>query len=305
MNKSYYFQHDYNAAEDFKISALRIKHGMQGYGVYWYTIERLAQANGKLPVWFIPMIASQACVPVELAQSVVRDFDLFVIEDEFFFSNRLLGQIKFRMNQKEAGRIGGIRSGKARKRTVNEAPLEGSLQPPLQGPLEAPLEQRKGKERKEKKSKEKDIKESIIPGHDSVESVTPDPNGLLKTKSARPLKNYVEDKDPILTQAFGIAKKHWLEVVHPGWDFGGMQGKSLKELLGKIRRRVPDADRDVAEIIAGYFGKMCEKLPAFFQDKDLNVLNSKFNEIIDQIRNKNEKANRSSKVTFDDVTFNV
>jgi len=39
INKSYYFQHDYNAANDEKILYLRSIYGMQGYGLYWYFIE--------------------------------------------------------------------------------------------------------------------------------------------------------------------------------------------------------------------------------------------------------------------------
>ena len=48
MNKSYYFSHDYTASEDVKILYLRQELGMEGYGIYWFIVERLAVAGGRL-----------------------------------------------------------------------------------------------------------------------------------------------------------------------------------------------------------------------------------------------------------------
>jgi len=59
--------------------------------------------------------------------------------------------------RREAGRLGGKRSGKARRRSKNEAHLQGNGEAPLEGVLEAHLE-RKGKERK---VKEKEVGRSV------------------------------------------------------------------------------------------------------------------------------------------------
>jgi len=47
---SFYFTHDYNAANDSKILFLRQQLGMEGYGIYWFIIEQLAQSGGYLPI---------------------------------------------------------------------------------------------------------------------------------------------------------------------------------------------------------------------------------------------------------------
>ena len=60
MQKSYYFQHDYNAASDSKILFLRQQLGMEGYGIYWFVLEQLAQAGGFLPLKIIPVLAMQS-----------------------------------------------------------------------------------------------------------------------------------------------------------------------------------------------------------------------------------------------------
>ena len=57
MNKSYYFSHDYNSANDVKILFLRQQLGMEGYGIYWFLVENLAQAAGILPLNITPVLA--------------------------------------------------------------------------------------------------------------------------------------------------------------------------------------------------------------------------------------------------------
>ena len=59
MNKSYYFSHDYNSANDVKILFLRQQLGMEGYGIYWFLVENLAQAGGILPLNITPVLAMQ------------------------------------------------------------------------------------------------------------------------------------------------------------------------------------------------------------------------------------------------------
>lgn len=96
MKASYYFQHDYNAANDVKILFLRQQLGMEGYGIFWYVIEQLAQAGGKLPVQIIPVLAVQMQVSADKVFAVVKNYDLFEIIDEEFFSVRLMNQIEHR-----------------------------------------------------------------------------------------------------------------------------------------------------------------------------------------------------------------
>jgi hypothetical protein len=43
MKSNTYFPHDANARHDEKILALRVRHGMEGYGVYFAILERLRE----------------------------------------------------------------------------------------------------------------------------------------------------------------------------------------------------------------------------------------------------------------------
>jgi len=53
---SFYFPHDYNARNDVKCLFLRQQLGMEGYGIFWFLVESLADAGGVLPLKIIPVL---------------------------------------------------------------------------------------------------------------------------------------------------------------------------------------------------------------------------------------------------------
>lgn len=85
----------------------------------------------------------------------------------------------------------------------------------------------------------------------------------------------------------------WLKEFHIGWDFGAMQGKSLKSIIVKIKKRLKDYDKTVTdETILNTFIYICNNLPEWYKDKDLNTINSKFNEITEQIKRPKNNSKR-------------
>jgi hypothetical protein len=105
-SSTYYFSHDYNAANDTKILFLRHQLGMEGYGIYWYLIEQLANAGGKLPLELIPVLAMQMhCTDVKV-NGVLMNFDLFTIESGEFWSHRLQDHLELRLKLSQSGKAG-------------------------------------------------------------------------------------------------------------------------------------------------------------------------------------------------------
>ncbi|HBT93700.1 MAG TPA: hypothetical protein DEB23_05490 [Chitinophagaceae bacterium] len=105
-SSTYYFSHDYNAANDTKILFLRHQLGMEGYGIYWYLIEQLANAGGKLPLELIPVLAMQMhCTDVKV-NGVLMNFDLFTIESGEFWSDRLQEHLELRLKLSASGKVG-------------------------------------------------------------------------------------------------------------------------------------------------------------------------------------------------------
>lgn len=106
MNKdTFYFSHDYNAANDVKILFLRQKYGMLGYGIYWFIVESLAQSGGELPYKIIPVLAMQMQVEESLVTSIVKDFNLFVSRETTFVSERLLHHLSIRKSMSDKGKL--------------------------------------------------------------------------------------------------------------------------------------------------------------------------------------------------------
>jgi hypothetical protein len=105
-SNTYYFSHDYNAANDTKVLFLRHQLGMEGYGIYWYLIEQLANAGGKLPLELIPVLAMQMHCPDVKVNGVLMNFGLFTIESGEFWSERLSHHLELRLKLSESGKAG-------------------------------------------------------------------------------------------------------------------------------------------------------------------------------------------------------
>jgi len=125
MKKSYYFSHDYNAHNDVKILFLRQQLGMEGYGIYWFIIESLANAGGRLPLKILPVLAMQMQTSEVKVLAVIKEFDLFQVIDEDFFSLRLIQSIDILTTIKKINSEKGKKS--AAKREAKATAVEPQL----------------------------------------------------------------------------------------------------------------------------------------------------------------------------------
>lgn len=152
-----YFSHDVDAHKDPKCSALIAEKGMIGYGIYWCLIEILHEQGGKIEKFpkLHEGLAFQLRIEVEqieaLLQALINDYQLLKEDEKYIWSDRVLRNLdeqeKKRMAKQEAGRIGGLNSGKSRNNMKQN---------------EAVLEANEANEPKEKKLKEIKRKESIV-----------------------------------------------------------------------------------------------------------------------------------------------
>lgn len=92
---TFYFSHDYNARNDAKIKKLISKHGFLGYGIFWAIVEDLYNNANALPTDY-ESIAFDLRTDAETIKSIIKDFDLFVFENETFGSS----SIEKRLNER-------------------------------------------------------------------------------------------------------------------------------------------------------------------------------------------------------------
>lgn len=113
---AFYFKHDSNARNDEKLLSVRMKYGMEGYGIYWAILEKLRDDPEYMLKTDYALIAWDLHVSEETIESVVNDFGLFrFTEDGHFYSERMMQDMKSWSAIKSARSEAGKKSADARQ----------------------------------------------------------------------------------------------------------------------------------------------------------------------------------------------
>lgn len=104
--KSIYFSHDSNARNDDKMIAVRMRHGAEGYGIYFMILERLRESSDYMSVKDYNVIAFDLRVSSEKIKSVIEDFGLFVFTDDgkHFYSESLRNRMTIMEGRSESAK---------------------------------------------------------------------------------------------------------------------------------------------------------------------------------------------------------
>lgn len=93
---AYYFKHDDNARRDPKLIRLRRIKGMKGIGIYWCLIEIIHEQGGEIKNEEINSIAFELQEDENIVLSVLKEFDLFVIQPYGFGNTRVSDSLQER-----------------------------------------------------------------------------------------------------------------------------------------------------------------------------------------------------------------
>jgi hypothetical protein len=159
--EAYYFSHDSNARNDDKVISLRMKFGMEGYGVYFAILERMRDIEDYIHVKDYNIIAFDLRVSNTLIKSVVEDFGLFEFTDDGkrFYSVSFLSRMKRKDVVSEKRREAGHKGGRQRvenNESVNEFKQNSSKVQAIAYFDSSKIQAIKRKEMKEKEMKEKE-----------------------------------------------------------------------------------------------------------------------------------------------------
>jgi len=116
-----YFSHDSDARNDEKIIALRMRHGMEGYGIYFAIIERLRESKDYIHVKDYSVISFDLRVKNEIVKSVIEDFRLFDWTEDGtgFYSKSLLERMEMKDAEIEKKRAAGRKGASTRWKQEN------------------------------------------------------------------------------------------------------------------------------------------------------------------------------------------
>lgn len=145
---AFYFSHDANAKDDFKCMLLIEELGLEGYGIFWILVETLREQDCfKYPIRLLPSLSRKYNTTLTKMEVVIRNYNLFQIDEEnFFFSQSLNRRMLLMDKAREQRKLAGIASGKARKKNEIERPLN-----------ECSTDDEQRKENKVKENKQKEI----------------------------------------------------------------------------------------------------------------------------------------------------
>jgi hypothetical protein len=88
---AFYFPHYSIARNDSKLLKLRRVLGIEGYGIYFMLLEILReQTDFRLPIKVVDELEFDLRVSKEKILSVINGFDLFEVDESFFFSPKLV-----------------------------------------------------------------------------------------------------------------------------------------------------------------------------------------------------------------------
>lgn len=100
MKETFYFSHDYNARNDWKLVKVMMKHWVAGIGVYWCIVEMLYEEW-----WYIEkdydLLSYELRCDLLLIKSIVEDYWLFKYSDESIYSESVIGRLAKRAEKSE------------------------------------------------------------------------------------------------------------------------------------------------------------------------------------------------------------
>ena len=120
MKDAYWFKHDANARNDQRLIKLRMKHGPEGYGIYFMIIEILRDTeNYILNINDITSIAYDIRANESIVLDVLKNYDLFEFKGQNFHSRsltrRMMKHDDIKIKRREAGKLGGMAKASAKQ----------------------------------------------------------------------------------------------------------------------------------------------------------------------------------------------
>lgn len=100
LKDTFWFRHDYNARGDRKLLKIIHKHGIAGYGIYWFLVEMLYEEGGYLPLCDCDCYANAMRTQCDIVKDIING-DLFENDGVNFWSNSCLRRLENKNEKSE------------------------------------------------------------------------------------------------------------------------------------------------------------------------------------------------------------
>lgn len=278
-----------------EVMRARVKHGIAAYGIYVALMQLLEEDEDHKLSKDYSMIAYEMRVDVSVVQSVVEDFDLFEVEEEYFYSKELSDTIEQARKVSEAraraGRAGG--AAKARNFVANAKESSSKCQANARKNIANASESiANAKQMPESKESSPNPSKNIY----SVPTEREDNIKLSSPSSARTRKSKPKEFT-ICHKGRQIFEKYYQELYDSAYYWQPKDAKAMNSILKKIafarsHRTVPlPTDEESLLKAWGEFLHLIDKT-WIMNNFSVNKIDSQYNEIVSEM--KNHKQNVTS-----------
>ena len=292
-----------------EVMRARVKHGIAAYGIYVALMQLLEEDEDHKLSKDYSMIAYEMRVDVSVVQSVVEDFDLFEVEEEYFYSKELSDTIeqarKISEARARAGRAGGAAKARnfvanakessskcqanARENVANATDSLANATDILANASESLANAKQMPESKESSpNPSKNIYSVPTEREDNIKLSSP---SSARTRKSKP-KEFT-----ICHKGRQIFEKYYQELYDSAYYWQPKDAKAMNSILKKIafarsHRTVPlPTDEESLLKAWGEFLHLIDKT-WIMNNFSVNKIDSQYNEIVSEM--KNHKQNVTS-----------
>ena len=278
-----------------EVMRARMEHGMAAYGIYVTLMQLLEEDEDHKLSKDYSMIAYEMRVDVSVVQSVVEDFDLFEVEEEYFYSKELSDTIEQARKVSEAraraGRAGG--AAKARNFVANakessskcQANASESLANATNSLANATDILANAKQMPESKESSPNPSKNIY----SVPTEREDNIKLSSPSSARTRKSKPKEFT-ICHKGRQIFEKYYQELYDSAYYWQPKDAKAMNSILKKISFArshktvpLPIDDESLLKALEEFLRRIDKTW--IMNNFSVNKIDSQYNEIVSEMKN--------------------
>lgn len=274
-----------------EVMRARVKHGIAAYGIYVALMQLLEEDEDHKLSKDYSMIAYEMRVDVSVVQSVVEDFDLFEVEEEYFYSKELSDTIEQARKVSEAraraGRAGG--AAKARNFVANAteslANATNSLANATDILANASESLANAKQMPESKESSPNPSKNIY----SVPTEREDNIKLSSPSSARTRKSKPKEFT-ICHKGRQIFEKYYQELYDSAYYWQPKDAKAMNSILKKISFArshktvpLPIDDESLLKALEEFLRRIDKTW--IMNNFSVNKIDSQYNEIVSEMKN--------------------
>ena len=283
-----------------EVMRARVKHGIAAYGIYVALMQLLEEDEDHKLSKDYSMIAYEMRVDVSVVQSVVEDFDLFEVEEEYFYSKELSDTIEQARKVSEAraraGRAGG--AAKARNFVANAKESSSKCQANASESLANASESlANAKQMPESKESSPNPSKNIY----SVPTEREDNIKLSSPSSARTRKSKPKEFT-ICHKGRQIFEKYYQELYDSAYYWQPKDAKAMNSILKKISFArshktvpLPIDDESLLKALEEFLRRIDKTW--IMNNFSVNKIDSQYNEIVSEMKNHRQNVTNNGNNT--------